>query len=147
MVLVCAVPNLAGRVSMWIGYTQSGFSGYALLARTLRSIVGWGTVPLAGCLFVRLALHLSKAGIWLQRTYSIKSRWCLAFALSFACLLPMSVMWALPQFAAGLTEKDDLLPVAFFLPFLCVACDPWSYIHRLGFFVFGCAQLIADQKT
>ena len=123
--LVSAVPYFADHLSLWISRVQSGLSGYTLTAFTLRQVVEWGTVPLAGLLFVSLTLPLSKAGIRLQWKASIRSRWCLAFSLAFACLVLIVLMWAPPQFALSLTGQEDLVPVAIFLGWVCVACDTW----------------------
>ncbi|CAE7259329.1 unnamed protein product [Symbiodinium natans] len=108
------LPYLADHIALWIATVRAGVSGYALLVWTLRRVVDWGTVPLASMLSVWISPPVWKAGL------RLRNRWCAVAVAQSVVVFVVAMVWAPLQTVLGLTQDDDLLPVAVFLFWLAL---------------------------
>ncbi|CAE7642041.1 RE2 [Symbiodinium sp. CCMP2456] len=108
------LPYLADHVALLFGTVRAGVSSYSLFVGTLRQAVDWGTVPLASMLAVWISPPLWKAGL------RLRNRWCAAIVTQAVVFFVVAMVWAPVQVVLGLTQQDDLLPVAVFLFWLAL---------------------------
>ena len=105
---------------------RKGTSDYTLFVFTLRQVADWGTVPLASMLGVWISPPPWKAGL------RLRSRWCDAIVTQSIAVVLVAMVWIPLQVVLGLTQQDDLRPVALFLFELAVLLALHSPLGKEG---------------